>query len=322
MRIGLLGAARIAPQALIGPCREVGIEVAAVAARDADRARAFADEHGIARAHPSYRDLVEDDTLDAVYIALPISLHAAWSIAALEAGRHVLCEKAMAENADQAARMVEVARANHRLLVEAFHWRYHPVAERMLELTRAVGPIHYAESRFDAPIAPGDIRYDLSLGGGAMMDLGCYPVHWLRTLLGEPQVRFAEAAVGPDRVDLSMTTVLRFNSVDAVVRCSMRPGVAAGRRVHATMTLHGEGGWFCVTNPQAPQWGSSIVGECGQAALAEVPRGGMTYPHQLRAFADMVAGRRLPLTGGADAIANLRVLDAVYTAAGLGLRGR
>jgi predicted dehydrogenase len=101
----------------------------------------------------------------------------------------------------------------------------------------------------------------------------------------------------------------------------MQPGVAAGRRVHATMTLHGERGWFCVTNPQAPQWGSRIRGECDGDDLDEVPPGGLTYPHQMRAFADMVAGRCSPLTGGVDAIDNMRVLDAVYTAAGLGPRG-
>jgi predicted dehydrogenase len=323
MRIGLLGAARIAPKALIVPARALGIEVAAVAARDADRARAFAAEHGVATVHASYGDLVADDTLDTVYIALPISHHAEWAIAALEAGRHVLCEKALALNAAEAQLMADAADRAGRYLVEAFHWRYHPMARRMTELAREIGSVYYAEARFDAPITPPDIRYDLLLGGGATMDLGCYSLHFLRTLLAtEPDVRYAEASADVDRVDTSMTAVLRFDDTDAVMRCSMRPGVAAGRGVDATVALYGTNGWFVARNPQAPQWGASLTGEVSGTAFSEsIDPADMTYRYQLKAFARIVGKQERALTGGADSVANMAAIDAVYTASGLGPRG-
>jgi predicted dehydrogenase len=323
LRIGLLGAARIAPKALIAPARELGIEVAAVAARDPARAAAFAEMHDIARVHTGYADLIADDELDAVYVALPIALHARWTIAALEAGRHVLCEKALALDAEEAAGMVAAADTAERVLMEAMHWLHHPVAGRMLELTAAVGDVHYAHARFDAPISPPDIRYDLAMGGGATMDLGCYPVHFLRTVLGvEPEVVWAGAESGPEQIDVSMTAVLRFGGVDAVMRCSMRPGVAQGRGVDARLAIHGERGWFVVRNPQAPQWGCRIDGELDGATISEfTDASSLTYPYQLRAFADAIAGRRPARGGGTDSVDNMKVLDNIYRSAGLAPRG-
>lgn len=148
MRIGVLGAAAIVAEALIEPARHVDdVIVSAIAAREPERAAAAARKHGIPDVFPTYSALLEDDSIDAIYIPLPNSLHARWAIAALDAGRHVLCEKPLTANSRQAVEVVEAAEANDRVMVEAFHWRYHPVAERMLQLARMIGPLREVETR-------------------------------------------------------------------------------------------------------------------------------------------------------------------------------
>ncbi|MBW2314770.1 MAG: Gfo/Idh/MocA family oxidoreductase, partial [Deltaproteobacteria bacterium] len=126
LRVGVLGAARIAPMALLRPARQVpGVEVSAVAARDVDKARRFAGKHGIPRVFESYDALLADPDVDAVYVPLPNGLHADWTIRAIEAGKHVLCEKPFTANAGEAERVAKAARASDRVVMEAFHWRYH-----------------------------------------------------------------------------------------------------------------------------------------------------------------------------------------------------
>lgn len=318
MRIGVLGAARIVPVALLDPARAIeGVTVAAVAARDAGRAEAFAREHGIAKAHRDYASLVADDTLDAVYVALPASLHAPWSIAALEAGRHVLVEKPFASNAAEARDMVAVAERTGRLLVEAFHWRYHPLAARMLEVAADLGPLASAESEFSVAISDrSDIRYQPDLGGGALMDLGCYAVHWLRTVAGEePEVERAAAVEDPPGIDEVLVADVRFPSgLTARVRTSMAPGEA----FVALLRLEGEHGTMRVENPVLPHDGNRLRATLASGEeIDEVAGGPTTYYHQLAAFLSMVEGDGVPLTGGTDAIANMAAIDAIYTAAGL-----
>lgn len=325
MKIGILGAAKIAPKALIGPARDLGtVEVAAVACRDARRAELFAAEHGIERVHSTYDELINDADLDAVYVPLPVSEHARWSIAALEAGRHVLCEKPFALNAPQAQQMVDVGIRTDRRLVEAMHWRYYPLAARLLELTRLVGPLTSVNCRFEAPISRDDIRFQYELGGGATMDLGCYPVHWLRTIVGEePEVLDATSVVGPTQVDVAMRAHLRFASgCTAQIECEMVSPERMIEPVIATLNVVGQGGRFTALNPQAPHIGARLVGQLADGiAIDEVPDYGTTYLHQLKAFERIVAGQEIPLTGGADAVANMRVIDEIYVASGLDPRG-
>jgi predicted dehydrogenase len=330
LRFGILGAARIAPPALVAPARELpDVVVAAVAARDPERARAFAERHGIPRACGSYAELLALPDVDVVYNALPTALHAGWSREALRAGKHVLCEKPFAANAREAESMVAEAERCGRRLVEAFHWRYHPLAERMLALCRSgvLGKLERIEARFSAPIRDrSDIRWDLALGGGASMDLGCYPVHWCRTLLAtEPEVVAAQAREGPPRIDVEMTAELRFPRdpraggapVPALVHCSMDPDAP----FDATLELEGSDGTLHVRNPIAPQLGHRLELRVGGEVRAETVPGRTTYQHQLEAVARALRdGSPLP-TGGADAVANLRVLDGIYRAAGLGPRG-
>jgi predicted dehydrogenase len=330
LRFGILGAARIAPMALVQPARDLpGVSVVAVAARDPERARAFAAKHEIAAAADDYEALLAMPEVDVVYNALPTALHARYSILALRAGKHVLCEKPFASNAREAEAMVAAAESAGRRLVEAFHWRYHPVAARILAICRGgeLGRIERLEARFSVPIRDrSDIRWDLALGGGASMDLGCYPVHWCRTVMGsEPEVVAAKAREGPPRVDVEMEAELRFPRdalaggapVPARVHCSM-DGDAP---FEATLDVVGSEGTLHVQNPLAPQLGHRIELRRGAETREETAPGRSTYHHQLEAVARALReGTPLP-TEGADAIANLRVLDGVYRAAGLGARG-
>lgn len=322
MRIGIVGAADITEKALIEPARSVAeVEVAAVAARDPDRARAYARQHGIAVVHATYQALVEDASLDAVYIPLPNSLHAEWSMAALGAGRHVLCEKPIASNGDQAEEVVAAAQRHRRTWVEAFHWRYHPVATRMIEIGKLIGPLERVEARFHVSIPSDNIRYDLSLAGGSFMDLGCYCMHMARTVVGsEPEVIRATAVEGPPGVDVSMEADLSFaGGCQAVVSSSMIAPTSWPESM--TFRAWGRSGEMEVLNPMAPQFGHRVRATVADGpAIDEVLDTATSYEHQLRAFCRVLDGAEPAITGGADAIANMRAVDAVYDASGLGAR--
>ncbi len=324
LRIGTLGAARITSEALIEPARRLGgVEVAAVAARDIARAEAFAARHGIETVHRSYRDLVEDDSLDAVYVPLPASEHGAWSLRALDAGRHVLVEKPFARNAAEATKMVRVASRSGRLLVEAMHWRYHPLATRMRQVAAMLGPLERGEAVFIAHLAdPANIRRQLELGGGAAMDFGCYPVHWLRFLGGEePEVVWARARQEPEGVDVSMEAELRFpHGMRAVVRASMEGPTGEPPLWH--LTVEGRDGVMEVDNPLMPHTGHRLTAElAGGRRLGETLSGESTYYYQLQAFGRAVSGdTKAVLTGGEDAVATMRVIDDLYRCAGMAPR--
>ena len=227
LRIGVLGAARITPIALVKPARRTGrAQVTAVAARDRGRASEFARKQGIPRVLDNYADLVNDPDIDAVYNPLPNGLHGYWTIAALKAGKHVLCEKPFTANADEARSVAEVDNANPGVVVmEAFHYQYHPLAKRLVEIVRSgeLGTIRNVDVAFSAPLwKKGDIRYQLALAGGATMDMGCYPISLLRLLAPGPRVISAEAKLSSPGVDRAMDA--HFSLPDggsAHVGCSM-----------------------------------------------------------------------------------------------------
>jgi predicted dehydrogenase len=323
VRLGIIGAANITDKAVIEPAKAIDeVELVGIAARDPARAEALARRTGMERVYPTYADLIADTSLDAVYIPLANSLHAEWTVAALEAGRHVLCEKPLTSNAPQAETVVETAQRCGRVMMEAFHWRYHPVAYRMIELSRQIGPLQGVEAHFNARIPSDNVRFQYELAGGGFMDLGCYCVHMVRTVVGsEPEVLRAEAVEGPPGIDLSMRAELSFSGgLPAVVSSSM---VADRSEWPSAMTVRvwGEAGHFEVLNPMAPQMGHRISGTLADGTTVdEVLDLRSSYEFQLRAFCRAVAGQERPLTGGQDAIANMRVIDAVYEASGLGAR--
>src|SRR4051812_40154723 len=226
-RIGVLGAAGIAPAAVTRPARRrTDAEVVAVASRR--DASAYAREHGIPTALSSYEALLAAPDIDLVYNALPPSAHAEWTIAALEAGKDVLCEKPFTMDAAEAERVVATAaRTGHRV-IEAFHDHYHPLRSwiRRFLAGGGIGAVRAVDAVFDGanPFDPTSIRHVPELGGGALMDLGCYPVHWVRSLFGEPTVLGAEATRNPLGADLTIRAEVVFRSgVTGVIAASMAP---------------------------------------------------------------------------------------------------
>jgi len=296
--------------------------VIAVAARDLERAQRFADEYGIGQVDRSYDALIRNPSINAVYNPLPASLHAEWTIRALENGKHVLCEKPFAANATEAKRMVTAANKTSLVLVEAFHYRYHPLVNRILEIMTSgvLGEIHDIEGTFCVPIPDlDDIRYNLSLGGGATMDLGCYPIHWSRLVTGtEPTVLNAEAHEAPSGIDVSMTADLGF---PGDVRCRVQCSMADNMEFQAFLRVNGSKGELLVRNPLVPHLGHALQVRTEENQTEEQVDGRTTYDHQLDAFVAAVLNGAKQPTGGQDAIANMRVIDAIYRAAGLRPRG-
>jgi len=320
LRFGILGAARIAPKALVWPSAKIPeISISRVAARDPERARTFAQEHGIPHTSTTYQALIESDDVDVVYNPLPMSLHAEWTIAALRAGKHVLCEKPFASNAAEAAAMVATAEQENRILGEAFHYRYHPLFSRVLAeiASGRIGSLTHVDAGFRVPIARPDLRWDYATSGGSLMDLGCYPVSWVRHIVGEePEVRSAEAVEDPSRIDASLRAELVFpTGVTASVTSSM----VDDRAIWLTIT--GTHGTIDVSNPMAPQMGNTLTITTEAGTTSGPVDAGISYEHMMRAFVDhLVHGADFP-TAGTDSIANMAAIDAMYQAAGLPIRG-
>ena len=323
VRIGTLGAARITPGALIKPARNVGeAEVVAVAARDRSRADAFAAKHGIPRVHTSYEDLVADPGIDAIYNPLPNGLHAEWTIAALEAGKHVLCEKPFTANAKEAEDVAAVATRTGFVVMEAFHYVYHPLAHRMRAIVDSgeLGTIRRVETALCFPLPKfSDIRYQYDLAGGATMDVGTYTVHMAR-LLGreEPSVVSATPKLRTPDVDRAMRAELSFPSGHTGrITCSMWSRWFI--QTYARVT--GDRGEMRVINPTSPQlWHRMRVKVQGAARTEKFSRR-PTYEFQLEAFCGAVLRGEPTLTPPPASIANMRVLDAIYVAAGMHPRG-
>jgi predicted dehydrogenase len=323
--MGTLGAARITNQALVKPARaNPEVELVAVAARDRGRAEQYAAKRGIPRVLDDYAAVVEDPEIDAVYIPLPNSLHAEWTERALAAGKHVLCEKPFASNAAEGERVAATAAATDLVVMEAFHYRYHPVAEKILEVVRSgeIGQLQAVATTMCIPLPrPSDIRYQLDLAGGAVMDVGCYAIHMNRLFAGgEPEVVSASARTLKPDVDRWMRAKLRYpDGVAGVATCAL----LSAQGLNIGVRIKGDRGELRVVNATAPQFGNFMwtkIGSTRRRVRVE-GRSKATYAYQLEAFADAVLRDGPVLTPPADAVANLRVMDAVYEAAGLPLRG-
>ncbi|HTW07526.1 MAG TPA: Gfo/Idh/MocA family oxidoreductase [Acidimicrobiales bacterium] len=321
--MGIIGAAGIAGTALAVPAQSVDeVDVVGVTSRDPQRAREFATRYGLEKVYPSYGELLDDSSLDAVYVPLANSLHAKWTIAALEAGHHVLCEKPLGSNAAQAEEMVATAERQGRMMVEAFHWRYHPVAGKMIALSKQIGPLERLEARFLVHIDPPNVRWDLELAGGSLMDLGCYCVHMVRTVAGsEPKVLRAAAVEGPRGVDVTMEADLEFaGGLPATISSSMVANESVWPEA-MTFRAVGREGEVEILNPMAPQLGHRVTATLADGTkVNEVLDTPTSYVHQLRAFCRIISGEEAPLTGGQDSIDNMKVIDAIYEASGLGMR--
>jgi predicted dehydrogenase len=294
LRIGLLGASRIAVGAVIGP---VGNDPR------------FAISAG-------YDALIRREDVDVVYNALPPAGHAQWSIAALAAGKAVLCEKPFARDAREARAMVEAASGAGRPLLEAFHYRFHRVIREAEAIVREgrLGRLRRAEARFEVTIAqtPGELRWSREQGGGALMDLGTYPLHALRTLIGsEPRIIGADAQF-VDGVDARLEARLAFEGgVSAQIACSMTHAQPVAR-----LLLEGDLGALEIVNFVAPQLGCRFSLRIDGHVETRPTDGPATYAAQLDHLFEVMSGSAAPLTGGQDAIDQMRAIDAIYAAAG------
>ena len=309
IKIGVIGAARVAVYAMMAPAKDnARVKVLAVAAREPARARAFAEAHHIPRVHASYDALIADTEIDLVYVATPPTLHAGVALKALAAGKHVLVEKPFTADAAEATIVVDAA-------VRAGRRRHHRLWHRIVELLRggAIGAIKTLEAGFHVPIAQADdeFRWNPSLGGGALMDLGCYPLQWVRVATGE------EPIVGSARmeivrgVDAVTEAMLRFPSgAEARVSCSM-----TGDAFRAFLNIEGSAGWMKVTNPLAPQFGHALQIMSGGTERSETLDGPSTFAAQLSAVAaSLLDGAPFPLAPD-DPIKSMRAIDAVRSAA-------
>lgn len=322
LRIGVLGAARIAPLALIKPAREVpGAVVTAIAARDPKRAAAFATKYGVETVHSSYDELLADPSIEAIYNPLPNALHAEWTMKALAAGKHVLCEKPFTSNEAEARQVADAAAASGLVVMEAFHYRYHGLAEKMREISHdgRLGETTHVQTWMCFPLPKfSDIRYSYPLGGGTTMDC-CYAVHALRLVApSEPHVVSANAMLHKPDVDRAMDVRYSFD------------GGATGRSI-ASMWSHrllrfavrvtGTRGEMNVLNFIAPQYFNRLSVKVDGRKTSERVRGEATYSAQLRSFVAAVReGKPFPTTAE-DAVVTMQIIDDIYRAAGLRLRG-
>ena len=310
MRLGLMSTANI-NRALLG-ARPDGVEIAAVASRDGAKAQAYAYEHGIARAHGSYEDLLADDELDAVYISLPNGMHHEWTLKSIEAGKHVLVEKPYSRHAAEAEEAWDAADRAGLVVMEAFMWRHHPQAAKARELVEsgAIGRLREIRTTFSFPLFDHDnVRMVADLDGGALMDVGCYCISGARLLGGEPEHVSGEQVTGPTGVDVDFYGILRFpNDVVGVFDASFT--LPQRQRLEAV----GEDATLVLEAPWRSDWGGRLLVDGDEVDVPETN----PYERELSNLAAAIAGEGEPLLGRDDAVAQARVIEALYRSAETG----
>ncbi|GAB7069261.1 Gfo/Idh/MocA family oxidoreductase [Mycobacterium hodleri] len=322
MRIGILGASRIAEAAIVGPAAELGHRLVAVAARDRSRAEVFAEKYDVERVLDDYQTVIDDPEVDVVYNPLANSLHAPWNLAAIAAGKPVLSEKPFARDEVEAREVAEAADAAGVTVLEGFHYFFHPVTRRAFELAGdgTIGAVTHVEVRMamQAP-ADDDPRWSRDLAGGALMDLGCYGLHVMRSLgrlampgvEGKPSIVRAHAEQRTPGVDAWCDVELGF------------PGGATGLTANSMVAEHrsftiriaGTAGDLLVHDFISPSTDDRLTITTESGARVEHLGTTASYTYQLEAFAAHVEhGAELPF-GTADAVANMALVDAAYRAA-------
>ncbi|KAF8551684.1 NAD(P)-binding protein [Imleria badia] len=357
LKFGILGAARIAPPALITPAKShPEVEVYAVAARDLNRAEKFAKKYGIKKwygGQNGYNDLLHDDEIDIIYNPLPNGLHYEWTMKALAAGKHVLVEKPSGNTAEETRRMVEFANQKGLVLLEAFHYRFHPAIQRVKQIIDsgelgAVKEIYAALCLSKGFIAEDDIRMDYDIGGGALMDCGCYPLSCVRYLAkSDPTAVISASAVKfhkDARIDTATSATLLFppsspgeEPVKVTIRCDFSLPNILGfipRWPDVSVRAVCEQGSVELFNfPQPVIYHNIKVSPAGGKTRTEkaykfLPSSGLkgeewwsTYRYQLEAVVDQVRGRTPnSWVTSEDSVANMEWIEKIYEASGLGSR--
>ena len=312
---GILSTAHINRAVIPGAHASDKVDLIAVASRDQRRAEEYAREWEIERAYGSYDALLEDAEVEAVYISLPNTLHCEWSIRAVEAGKHVLCEKPMSRHPGDVEAAFDAAEQAQRILMEAFMYRHHPQTKRLRQLVDegAIGDVRLVRSCFSYSLYDADnIRLRTDVEGGSLMDVGCYCVSGSRLLAGEPEQLFGQQFVGPSGTDWVFAGAMRFpGDVFAQFDC----GTALPERDE--LEAVGSDGSLFLDDP----WH-------GNKPLIELRRDGGTerievepadsYRLELENLSDAVRGTAQPLLGREDAVSQARALDALYRSAASG----
>jgi xylose dehydrogenase (NAD/NADP) len=309
---GIVSTADINRKVIPGAQASEKVDLVAVASRDQGRADAYAREWGIPRAYGSYEGLLADPEIEAVYISLPNTLHPEWSIKALEAGKHVLCEKPFTRHPDEAEASFDAAERNGRLLSEAFMYRHNPQTAMLVELVRdgAIGELRLIRSAFSYGLYDlENIRLRTDVEGGALMDVGCYTVSGSRLLGGEPERVWAEAWYGPSGTDWVFTGTLRFpGDVLATFDC----GTALANRdeleaIGSEGSLFLDDPWHCVEPVIELRRDDGVE-------RIELERED-SYRLELENVSDAIRGEAELLLGREDAVGQARALEALHRSA-------
>jgi xylose dehydrogenase (NAD/NADP) len=313
---GLLSTAHINRLVLAGARESDRVDVVGVASRELARAEEHAREHGIERAFGSYEDLLADPDIEAVYISLPNSLHVEWSIKALEAGKHVLCEKPLSRRAEEVERAFDFAERSDRFLMEAFMYRHHPQTAKLKELVDggAVGRLQFIRASFSFPLRDSaNVRLSADLDGGSLMDVGCYCVSGSRLLAGEPEQVYGEQVTGETGVDVLFAGTMRFSGgivaqFDSGLYLPMRDELEA---------IGDEGSVF-LDDPWHCREAVILLRRAGgEERIAVTPAD--SYRLELENLTDAIRGDDEPLLGREDALGQARAIEGLYRSAAEGI---
>jgi predicted dehydrogenase len=309
---GILSTADINRKVIPGAHASPKVELVAVASRDQARAEEYAKTWEIERAYGSYEALLADPEIEAVYISLPNTMHCEWSVKALEAGKHVLCEKPLSRHTAEVEAAFDAAERTGRLLSEAFMYRHNPQTKRVKELVDdgAIGELRLVRSAFSYSLYDEDnIRLRTDVEGGALMDVGCYTVSGSRLFGGEPEKAYGEAWFGPSGTDWVFTGTLRFpGNVIAVFDC----GTAMPERdeleaIGSEGSLFLDDPWHC----NVPVIEHRRDGKVERIELEPVD----SYRLELENLSDAIRGEGELLLGREDAVGQARTLEALYESA-------
>jgi xylose dehydrogenase (NAD/NADP) len=305
VRFGLLTTAAINGAILGARAADAPFEIVAVGSRDAAKAEAYAREHAIERSHGSYEELLADDEVDAVYIALPNALHHEWTMRALAAGKHVLVEKPYTRIPEQVDEAWDEAERRGLVLEEAYMWRHSPQTKLIVDLLPRVGEVRAVHATFTAMLTrEDDPRWVPELGGGALLDVGCYCVSAARLLLGEPDRVHGEARIGRGGVDTQFAGTLRFGDVLVTFQCGLRSSFTN------TLEVIGTDGILRVPSPFVDPPGLVVVN--GEEHRVDA---GNHYRAELEDMCAAIGGERGVLLGREEMRGQAVVLDALLRSA-------
>ncbi len=310
VRWGILGPGYISRRLMRHAREAANAGIVAVGSRSRERAASFAAEFGIDRAHASYEALLDDPGVDAVYIGVPNSLHHEWTMRALAAGKHVLCEKPYSRHPAQVVEAFDRAAAANLVLMEAFMWRHTPQARRFVDLLPEVGELEAIRATFSFRIGDeADVRLRSDLDGGSLMDVGCYAVSGARLIAGREPVRASgEQTPAPSGVDMSFAGLLRF---PGGVLATLHSGFASD---HATLEAIGSADSLVLRRPWQGEGRMIWLGDREVPIEPDDP-----YRLELENMSAAILGEGEPLLGRADALGQARTIAALYESAVAGI---